>query len=92
MESKTEEVAVEDLITDGGYHYIENEDGLKVRNSIIGRRIKEDGETFDEYKMRQKFVNNFDKEKSRGTRFWKNELGTYDKKKVEEFIKENYNG
>jgi len=113
-----EAVAVEDMVTAGGFHYIESEEGAKVRNSIVGRRLKEDGETFEEYKMRQKFVTNFNKEKSKGKWFWKSKkqpstelqikmmvnapgvleseeflehkasnLGTYDKVKVEEYLK-----
>ena len=118
-----EEVKVEDMVTEGGYHYIESEQGVKVRNSIVGRRLKEDGETFEEYKMRQKFVKNFNKETAKGSWLWKSRkepeldlqvkmaigapgvleseefkghkasnLGTYNKREVEEYLKEMQNG
>tara|TARA_R110002126_G_scaffold1738_4_gene10449 strand:+ start:1360 stop:1731 length:372 start_codon:yes stop_codon:yes gene_type:complete len=117
-ELTVEKEAVEDMITAGGYHYIESEQGVKVRNSLVGRRLKEDGETFEEYKMRQKFVKNFNKETAKGKWFWKSRkkpeldlqlkmavgtpgileskefsdhkssnLGTYDEKKVESYLK-----
>ena len=122
-EEVSETVSVDELITDGGYRYIENDKGLKVRNSLVGQRLKEDGETFEEYKLRQKFITDFHKQRKKGTWFWKskkapsaklqamiainpkkaieseefkehsgNNLGTYDKKKVEEFLKSQANG
>jgi len=109
---------VEELRTDGGFTYIVNDQGVKVRNSILGRRLVEDNETFEEYKLRQKFAKNFIDEKSKGSWYWKsvcapteklraqmavdskttlesqeflehkgNNLGTYDKKKIREFLK-----
>jgi len=123
MEEGAKTVSVDELITDGGYRYIENEEGLKVRNSLVGQRLKEDGETFEEYKLRQKFITDFNKQRKKGTWFWKskkapsqklqimmaldakgtmespefkehsgNNLGTYNKKQVEEFLKSQSNG
>ena len=123
MKEGVEKVSVDELITDGGYRYIQNEEGLKVRNSLVGQRLKEDGETFEEYKLRQKFITDFHKNYKKGTWFWKSEkapsaklqvmmamdpkgtiespefkehsgnnMGTYDKKKVEEFLKSRVNG
>jgi hypothetical protein len=122
MNKREEEVRevkeVENLVTAGGFNYIESEEGLKVRNSIVGRRLVEDDETFEEYKMRQKFARNFTDERTKGSWFWKSKkapskdlqtkimnsdsdvlkseeflshkgsnLGTYDKAKVEAFLK-----
>lgn len=74
MEEVREEVKEEiNLVTEGGYSYIESNEGLKVRNAFVNRRIKEDGETFEEYKMRQKFLMNFRKESKKGKWFWKSQ-------------------
>lgn len=74
MEEVREEVKEEiNLVTEGGYSYIESNEGLKVRNAFVNRRIKEDGETFEEYKMRQKFLMNFRKESKKDKWFWKSQ-------------------
>ena len=113
----------ENLVTEGGYSYIVNEEGIKIRNSLVGRRIKEDKETFKEYKIRQKFVKTFIKEKKEGKYTWLskkepsqelqikvalqidgvlgsdefkehkgNNLGTYNKKEVKNFLDKHKNG
>ena len=115
--------STENLVTDGGYSYIENEIGVKVRNSLLSRRIKEDGETFKEYKLRRKFVKEYEKERNKGQWLWTsakepseelklkialavpgvleseefsehrgNNLGTYNKKEVKEFLDSQNNG
>lgn len=60
----------EDLIvTEGGYKAIIR-DGLVLRNSYVGRRLKEDGETFPEYKARRIITKWYLKKKARGTISW----------------------
>jgi len=66
MEEKKE---LDVLVTKGGYEYILKED-LKVRSSLVGRRLKEDGETFDEYKLRRKGVHQYVEAKAKGKLFW----------------------
>lgn len=50
-------------VTEGGYDYLELESGNKVRGSIVQRRIIEDNETFEEYRLRLKLVKNMEKTK-----------------------------
>lgn len=87
--------------TEGGYEYIElddvEEEGLshKIRNSFSARRLTEDGETHEEYKVRRKMYKQMEKERSRGKYIWiSKQFGqlpstglTYNKSKVEETIK-----
>ena len=72
--------------TEGGHRYIEV-DGLKVRSDIVGQRLIEDGETFEEYKLRQKYVKVFEKRKKEGELFWAAYRGTYNKAKFAEVLK-----
>ena len=58
-----------ELITAGGYRYIENE-GFKIRNSIVNRRLEEDGETFEEYKVRTKLAKSHLKQFKQGSYVW----------------------
>ena len=50
-------VSEEIKVTEGGYEYIDV-NGLKVRNSIVNHRIKEDNETFEEYYLRRRLSRN----------------------------------
>lgn len=114
MEEVKEVKEVMDLVTEGGYRYItkdENGVELKIRNSIVNRRLTEDNETFEEYKIRLKMAKEFVKSNKKGTLIWpskriltdtdrqdleknpklindyrKLSLGTYDKKKLEQYI------
>ena len=58
-----------ELITAGGYRYIENE-GFKIRNSVVNRRLEEDGETFEEYKVRTKLAKSHLKQFKQGSYLW----------------------
>lgn len=70
------------LITPGGYNYIIKEEivdlgngltgttELKIRNSLVGRRLEEDDELFEEYKIRQKMARFFIKSTKKGKVFW----------------------
>jgi hypothetical protein len=73
-------------VTDGGHSYIEK-DGLKVRSAMVNHRLKDDGETFEEYKMRQKFMKSYVKRKAKGTHLWFGGRGTYVKAEVEAYIR-----
>lgn len=64
-----EDVKEHELITAGGYHYIENE-GFKIRNSIVNRRLVEDDETFEEYKVRTKLAKSHLKQFKKGSYIW----------------------
>ena len=64
-----EEIKEGELITPGGYRYIENE-GFKIRNSVVNRRLVEDDETFEEYKVRTKLAKAHLKQSKRGNYIW----------------------
>lgn len=64
-----EEIKEGELITKGGYRYIENE-GFKIRNSIVNRRLIEDDETFEEYKVRTKLAKSHLKQFKKGSYIW----------------------
>ncbi len=64
-----EEVKQGELITPGGYRYIENE-GFKIRNSVVNRRLVEDDETFEEYKVRTKLAKSHLKQAKQGNYIW----------------------
>ena len=76
--------------TEGGHRYIEV-DGLKVRSDIVNHRLVEDGETFEEYKLRQKYMKVFEKRKKEGELFWSAYRGTYNKAKFAALLKEYIN-
>lgn len=59
-----------DLVTKGGYKYIVNEEGLKIRNSTAPQRLKKDDETYIEYKLRQKLLKEHIKDRLKGEYFW----------------------
>lgn len=80
------EVEREEGVTDGGHNYIKIED-LIIRDSILGRRLKEDGETFDEYKVRQKMSAQHLKNKRSGQLFWDSSRGTYVEAEVKAYIR-----
>jgi hypothetical protein len=85
-EEVKEEVKREEGVTEGGHKYIKIDD-LLVRDSVVGRRLKEDGETFDEYKVRQKMIKVYTKDALKGKHLWLGGRGTYIKKEVEAYIK-----
>lgn len=58
-------------VTEGGYQFLTTDEGLIIRTTIKPQRLKEDGETFEEYKARQKYVQDYLKQKKQGTWFWK---------------------
>jgi N-acetylmuramic acid 6-phosphate (MurNAc-6-P) etherase len=51
--------------TEGGYKYIKTTDGLIIRSSIKNERLVEDGETYEEYKMRKMVSSKLLKRKKR---------------------------
>lgn len=56
--------------TEGGYEYVLDDQGNKVRNSLVGYRLKDDGETYDEYRKRQETIKNYEKQKKKGETMW----------------------
>lgn len=60
-------------VTEGGYEYITDQSGHKIRNTISPQRLTEDDETYDEYKIRRKLVNNLDRKR---TVWYSKEWGT----------------
>lgn len=63
---------------------------IKIRVSIVNKRMDEDGETYEEYRYRQSMMNHrINKYLKGGTVVWNSSmLGTYDKKRVEQFLQE----
>lgn len=82
------------IVTKGGYKAILVNNQI-IRKSSSPRRLKEDEETYEEYKVRQKLLKQIEKEKKPIMKFMsrfnikgQNYTATYVKKKVEE-AKEN---
>ncbi len=84
--------------TKGGFEYKEAS-GLKIRKSIRPDRIKEDDETYEEYKMRRKMKDDAISDHMKGTLVWSSvdytdpgnrdkNLGTYNKEELKELDRE----
>ena len=58
------------LVTEGGYTYIVNEEGLKIRNSTATHRLRNDSETYPEYKLRRKMLKEHIGTKLKGNYLW----------------------
>jgi hypothetical protein len=98
-ENKTEqqEITSKFIKTKGGYDAIE-QNGIIIRKSESKKRLHDDGETYDEYKIRMKFLAGIEKqlkEEKAKRPFWQsrfsiagqNYVATYNKSKVEEALK-----
>lgn len=81
-----EEEKREEGVTKGGHKYIKIDD-MFIRDSLVGRRLKEDEETFEEYKVRQKMIKVYTKDKMKGRHLWLGGRGTYIKKEVEAYVR-----
>ena len=60
----------EKLVTEGGYTYIVNEEGLKIRNSTSTSRLEKDEETYEEYKLRRRLLKSHIEDRLKGKYFW----------------------
>jgi len=72
MEAMNKE-AKEHPLTDGGYRYEDHKVGdatYRIRGSITSKRLEEDGETFEEYKLRLKLFQNYQKKAKQGSLLW----------------------
>lgn len=87
MVTKQEDLnGLQRFTSDKGFEYIVL-NGYKIRNSDSKKRIDEDEETFEEYKLRLKLLDKIPKRRSQ--LFWpSSRLGTYDKKKLREQLEE----
>lgn len=65
---KKEDKGFEEIQTPGGFAAIVVNDQI-IRKSNSPRRLEEDGETYDEYKVRRKLTNQIEKERT-GKVFW----------------------
>jgi len=65
MSEAQKQSSPEKVLTPGGMEAIQIE-GLFIRNSYVGSRLESDGETFEEYKFRQKMVQAHKKRNKKG--------------------------
>lgn len=88
-EAKVEEKGFEEITTPGGFAAIVVNDQI-IRKSSKPERLVDDGETYEEYKVRRTLVKQLEKEKT-GKVFWMSRFrignqwytNTYNKAKVE---------
>lgn len=81
MDFHNENIKEEDIgITESGFRYVDMETPkgiLKLRESHRSDRIKEDGETYEEYKARRDVIKSYTKNRAKGQVIWPSHmLGT----------------
>lgn len=58
-------------LTKSGYKYvIEESTGLRIRNSLAGHRLKNDDESYEEYRARQRIIKKYQRDKRRSNIVW----------------------
>lgn len=86
---ETEDTTKELPITEGGFRFIELEDGKKIRESKYAGRLTEDNETYDEYKLRRAIMQWQDKQQRTKRPHWNSKmLGTFSKKKLDKVLED----
>lgn len=68
-----------------------NDNHYKIRETIVPYRLKDDGETHEEYKHRRQIANSYIKEAKKGKTVWLSKLWGMKTPAKEEAIKNHYN-
>jgi hypothetical protein len=86
---ETEDTTKELPVTEGGFRFIELEDGKRLRESKVAYRLIEDGETYDEYKLRRSVMQWQDKQQRTQRPHWNSKLmGTFSKKRIDKALED----
>lgn len=86
---ETEDTSKELQVTEGGFRFIELEDGKKIRESKVAYRLIEDNETYEEYRLRRSIMQWQDKQFRSKRPHWNSKLmGTFSKKKLDKAIED----
>lgn len=76
-------------VTEGGYRYLDGEDGVKIRESKVAYRLVDDGETYEEYRIRRILMQYVEKKQRRIRPMWNSsKFGTFSKEKLNKALED----